>query len=245
MEKALKVTNLKKSFGSNSFAVDGISFEVEKNEVFGLIGPNGSGKTTTQRMLTAILEPTSGRIQYEDRSIKSEFDKEWLRSRIGYVPQGDCLYKDLTVDENLEIFSVPYNLPEAIKKENIDRLLQELDIVGRRKSLVKNLSGGLAKRASIAAALVHNPKVILFDEVTMGLDPNSRYQIWRLIESLKKEATIIITTHYMDEAEELCDRVAILSKGKILELDKPAKIIQRYKFKDLNQVLGEIIERER
>jgi len=241
---ALEIKNLSKIFDKGFVAVDGISFSVNENEVFGLIGPNGSGKTTTQRMLTTILSPTSGEIKFGSRIIATEADRYWMRYRIGYVPQGDCLYRDLTIDENLEIFAAPYKMSEKQKKDNIELLLDQLDITGRRKSLVRNLSGGLAKRASIAAALVHNPKIVFFDEVTMGLDPNSRYQIWKLIKELKKTATIVFTTHYMDEAEELCDRMAILSKGCILEIESPEKIIAKYKAKDLNHVLGEIIEKE-
>lgn len=244
-EPVLRVEKLTKIFGQATVAVDAISFDVMPNEVFGLIGPNGSGKTTTQRILSTILQKSGGDIYFGKRLVNSEADKNWVRNKIGYVPQGDCLYKDLTVEENLDIFSQPYHLSKTTKAANIERLLEQLELIDRRKTLVKNLSGGLAKRVSIAAALVHDPKIVFFDEVTMGLDPNSRYHIWEIIRELRKSAAIVVTTHYMDEAEELCDRIAILSNGHILEIDSPAKIINHYQVKDMNQVLMKIIKAEK
>ena len=243
MEPVIEVKNLKKRFGKIK-AVDGISFEVEANEIFGLLGPNGSGKTTSQRMLCTVLDPTSGSIRYHGRPIKP-VNVEAIRREIGYVPQGECLYGDLTIEENLRFFAKPYGLGSSKIEARITDLLKLLSLEDRKDELVKNLSGGLNKRASIAAALVHEPKILFLDEVTMGLDPNSRYHIWNLIRELKKHATIIITTHYMDEAEDLCDRIAILSKGKIMELDTPGKIIKRFNAKDLNEVIGKIIEEEK
>jgi ABC-2 type transport system ATP-binding protein len=243
-EPVLKVEKLTKIFGQSTVAINGISFEVQPNEVFGLIGPNGSGKTTTQRILSTILQKSSGTIRFGNKEIVSESDKDWVRHNIGYVPQGDCLYRDLTIEENLWFFSQPYNLPTQKRKKNIERLLERLELKDRRKTLVKFLSGGFAKRVSIAAALVHHPKFIFFDEVTMGLDPNSRYHIWEIIRELKKEASVIVTTHYMDEAEELCDQVAILSKGEILAINTPEKIIEEYQVKDMNQVLMKVIKKE-
>lgn len=239
----LEVKKIKKFFGKLK-AVNGISFAVDENEIFGLLGPNGSGKTTTQRILTTLLAPTSGEIYYDNKQLSDENAND-IRHRIGYVPQGECLFGDLTIEENLRFFATPYNLDKNHKKNKINELLERLELGDRRKHLVKNLSGGLNKRASIAAALLHEPKILFLDEVTMGLDPNSRYHIWGLIRELKNTTTIIMTTHYMDEAEDLCDRIAILSKGKIMDIDNPHKIIKRYHAKDLNEVIGRVIEREK
>jgi ABC-2 type transport system ATP-binding protein len=244
MNKILAVKNLKKIFKGGTIAVDDISFDVYKNEVFGLIGPNGSGKTTTLRMLTTLLKPTKGDIYFGGNKL-SAINAEKLRSKIGYVPQGDCLYGDLKVLENLDIFSKPYSIEEEKRQRNIYYLLNKMEINNRKNDFVRNLSGGLTKRVSITSALIHEPEILFFDEVTMGLDPNSRLHIWQLIKDLKKTTTIILTTHYMDEAESICDRIAILSQGKILELDKPKEIIKKYRAHDLNQVIGEIIEREK
>lgn len=239
----LEVKNLRKKFGK-TYAVNGISFEVEENEIFGLLGPNGSGKTTTQRMLCAVLDPSSGTIKFHGKRLNGS-NIDHIRREIGYVPQGECLYGDLTIEENLRFFATPYNIPSKALNSRIASLLEELSLSERKGELVRGLSGGLNKRASIAAALVHEPKILFLDEVTMGLDPNSRYHIWALIRKLKESATIIITTHYMDEAEDLCDRVALLKKGKIMHLDSPANIIDYYQAKDLNQVIAKIIEEEK
>jgi len=244
MSKCLEVVGLSKIFKGNIVAVDNISFFVNEKEIFGLLGPNGSGKTTTQRMLAMVLQPTAGKIKYGGRIVDTNLEKYKNRYRIGYIPQGDCLYKDLTVYENLDFFSRPYKLDSELRKKNIELLLTRLKLQDKRDTLVKNLSGGLAKRVSIAIALIHEPDILFLDEITMGLDPNSRYEIWNLLKDLKKTTSIIMTTHYMDEAETLCDRIAIMSKGKIVELDSPQNILKNHGQRDLNDVLAEIIKEE-
>ena len=239
----IEVKNLTKSF-KKLCAVDGITFSVEKNEIFGLLGPNGSGKTTTQRMLATVLEPSSGIIKYHSKILNSTTVAS-VRREIGYVPQGECLYGDLTIEENLRFFVTPYRFDNNFVADRIEELLDLLQLNARRKELVKNLSGGLKRRASIAAALIHQPKILFLDEVTMGLDPNSRYHIWDLIRRLSDTTTIILTTHYMDEAEDLCGRIALLNRGKIMHLDSPENLIRHYGVSDLNQVMGRIIEEER
>lgn len=239
----IEAKKLSKKFGK-LMAVNGISFVVEKNEIFGVLGPNGSGKTTTQRMLATVLTPSSGSIKYHGKKIDSENVSD-IRRQIGYVPQGECLYGDLTVEENLRFFATPYRLGKDFTNRKVVELLDLLGLEQRKNDLIKHLSGGLNKRASIAAALIHEPKILFLDEVTMGLDPNSRYHIWDLIRKLKETTTIIITTHYMDEAEDLCDRIALLNRGKILHLDSPSSIIKHYGVRDLNQVMGRVIEEER
>lgn len=241
MKPAVAVQNLKKVFKGSVTAVDNISFEIKPNTVFGLIGPNGSGKTTTLRMLTTILQPTSGSIVFSHKKLGANSANE-IRKIIGYVPQGACLYSDLTIEENLDIFSRPYHLDQQTRQKDIHELLDRLGLADRKNTLVKNLSGGLAKRASIASALIHKPKILFFDEVTMGLDPSSRYHIWQLVSDLKKETTIILTTHYMDEAEKLCDQIAILFEGKIVELDSPGSILTKHQAVNLDEVIGEIAE---
>jgi ABC-2 type transport system ATP-binding protein len=240
LKTIIDAKNLTKTF-NKTIAVNNVSFKVFENEIFGLLGPNGSGKTTTQRMLSTTLKPTSGKLQYYSQNLNEKLISK-VRKRIGLVPQGDCLYKDLTVEENIRLFAYAYNKKYL---KNIDSIIELLELEEKRKTLVKNLSGGLAKRASIATALIHNPKILFLDEVTMGLDPNSRYHIWQLIKQLKKNTTIILTTHYMDEAEDLCDRIAILSQGNLLDVDKPEKILLKNNCKNLNQVLGKIIKKEK
>lgn len=243
MEKVVSVKNLTKVFG-DIIAVSNISFDIFENEVFGLIGPNGSGKTTTQRMLSTILEPSSGKILFHhQKSGVLHHDK--IRKTIGYVPQGNCLYGDLTVFENLDLFSKAYDLNREKRLKKIKSLLNRLGLMTKKNALVRTLSGGFAKRTSIAAALVHEPKILFLDETTTGLDPNSRYHLWDLIKELKKESTIILTTHYMDEVEKLCDRVLILSEGKIANIGKTAQILKDYDSKDLNEVMGQVIKNEK
>lgn len=244
MKHIIETRDLLKKFGKTRVAVNGVSLNINEGETIGLIGPNSSGKTTLQRMLSTVLEPTGGSIKYNGRYIKNGRQKDKLRKNIGYVPQGDCLYGDLTIDENLLLFSEPYGINKKTREKRIEYLLNHLDLVKRRKYLVRDLSGGMAKRASIAAALVHEPKIIFMDEVTMGLDPSSRRSIWSLIRELKKDATIIITTHYLNEVSSLCDRVFILSRGKLVEDDTPSKLLEKYNVSDLDEIIEKVIKAE-
>jgi len=243
METIISVSNLTKVFNGKTVAVNDISFEIEKNTIFGLIGPNGSGKTTTQRMLTTILRPTSGIIKYKDHDlVHDEVNK--IRQIIGYVPQGESLYGDLTILENFDIFSRAFNINASKRTKRFEELLTKLHLKNRENDLVKNLSGGLAKRVSIAIALIHEPEILFLDEITNGLDSTTRLHIWELLNDLKKTATIIFTTHYLDEAENLCDKIAIMFEGKILELDEPHTIIKKYKAGNLNEVMSQIIAKQ-
>lgn len=245
MHPIIETKDLIKKFGKNKPAVGGVSLQIFPGQVIGLIGPNSSGKSTLQRMLSTVLKPTSGTIKYNGRHVRNGIQKDKLRKNIGYVPQGDCLYGDLTIEENLLLFSEPYGIRKRARKARIENLLVGLELVERRHYLVKNLSGGMAKRASIAAALVHNPKIVFMDEVTMGLDPTSRRRIWELIRELKnKKITVIMTTHYLNEVQSLCDNVFILSKGMLVENNTPKVLLDTYKTDDLDDVIQKVIKKE-
>ena len=243
MENIITCENLTKVFGGKTVAVNEISFEIEKNTIFGLIGPNGSGKTTIQRMLTTILRPTSGIIKYKNHDLNHD-EINNVRRIIGYVPQNESLYGDLEILENFDIFSRAFNLNTSKRTKRFEELLIQLHLEKRKNDLVKNLSGGLAKRVSIAIALIHEPEVLFLDEVTNGLDSTTRLHIWKLLKELKKTSTIIFTTHYLDEAEKLCDKIAIMFEGKILELNSPQNIIKKYNCKNLNEVMNKIITKQ-
>jgi ABC-2 type transport system ATP-binding protein len=242
----IETKDLFKKFGrKNRPATNGVSLKIYPGQVIGLIGPNSSGKSTLQRMLATVLKPTSGSIKYNGRHVRNGIHKDRLRRNIGYVPQGDCLYGDLTIEENLLLFSEPYGIKKRTRKKRIESLLEQLQLTERRKYLVKNLSGGMAKRASIAAALVHNPKIVFMDEVTMGLDPTSRLEIWKLVRELKEnKITIIMTTHYLNEVQSLCDNVFILSKGNLVEDDTPTALLEKYRTDDLDDVIQNVIKSE-
>lgn len=233
----IEVKNLKKYFGRTR-AVDDISFEIEKGEVFGFLGPNGSGKTTTLRMLSTILKPTAGEIKILDKNIKDNIHK--IKNEIGYIPQKESLYMDLTVRENLEFFNMGYNLTDDLLKKKIEEVLGLLELADKSSVLSRTLSGGYLKRLSIAVELVHNPQILICDEITIGLDPVLRHNIWEVLKKLKKHSTIIFTTHYLEEAEELCDRVALMSGGRILCIGKPEEIADSFKAKNLNHVFAKL-----
>ena len=229
----VEVKNLTKVF-KNNIAVNKISFDVTKNQVFGILGPNGSGKTTTLRMMTTILSPTSGEIFIEGKDYK--IDPQQIRLDIGYVPQKDALYGNLTCYENLDLFFSAYPYSDN-RKNRILEVLDEVDLLDVKNRLARDLSGGMAKRLSIACAIVHKPKVVFFDEITMGLDPVARNNIWKLVRKLKDHSTVIMTTHYMDEAEELCEELIIMSSGSIIARGNPQEIVKKYHAKGLHEVI--------
>lgn len=220
---AVKVENLTKKFGELA-AVDNISFNIKEGEIFGLLGPNGAGKTTTISMLATILKPTSGEAFVNDFEISQ--DQDGVRHSIGIVFQDQSLDDELTAYENMDFHGRLYHVPKDKRKGKIIELLKLVGLEDRKNALVKTFSGGMRRRLEIARGLLHEPKVLFLDEPTIGLDPQTRNYIWEYIGKLNKEKkiTIILTTHYMDEADKLCDTVAIINKGKIVAIDTPKKL---------------------
>ncbi len=217
----IRADELRKTYGT-LVAVDGISFEVRRGETFGLLGPNGAGKTTTIHMLAGVLPPTSGKVSIEG----ADGD---LRRSIGTAPQSLSLYQDLTAEENVRFFGRLYGLGGARLAERVDRVLDLVGLSERRRDRVRTFSGGMMRRLNLACAMVHDPPVLLLDEPTVGVDPQSRNRLFENIESLKKEGrTILYTTHYMEEAQRLCDRVAIVDHGRVMALDTVDRLIDAH-----------------
>jgi ABC-2 type transport system ATP-binding protein len=220
---AVEVENLTKRFG-DFCAVDRLTFHVDAGEVFGLLGPNGAGKSTLIRVLTTLLPPTSGSAKVNGFDVVHGANH--VRQSIGVIPQAMTSDLDLTADENMSIFAKLYGLPRAKRRRIIGELLEAVDLVQWRNKPVKMFSGGMRRRLEIARGLVHEPKIFFLDEPTTGLDPVSRVAVWEMLTKLKqqRDLTILVTTHYMDEADKLCDRIAIVDHGQIVALDSPLKL---------------------
>ena len=221
--KAIDVRDIVKRYG-NFTAVNGISFEVEEGEIFGLLGPNGAGKSTLIRMMVTLLPPTSGTAIVNGFDIVKQADE--VRKSIGVIPQAMTSDLELSVEENLIIFSKLYGVPREKRRRLIDGLLDAVELTKWRDAPVKNLSGGMRRRVEIARGLVHEPRIFFLDEPTTGLDPVSRVAVWEMLQKIKAERqlTVLITTHYMDEADKLCDRIAIVDHGELKALDSPMKL---------------------
>ncbi|MBK9121009.1 MAG: ABC transporter ATP-binding protein [Phycisphaerales bacterium] len=212
----IHAAGLRKSFGQ-LVAVADVSFDVHAGEIFGLLGPNGAGKSTTIHMLCGLLRPDAGTITVAGQSDPTRSD---VRARIGIAPQSLSLYDQLTAEENLRFFGRLYGLAGATLRQRVDHALEFVELTDRRRSRVRTFSGGMKRRLNLACALVHDPRVILLDEPTVGVDPQSRNHLFQRIEQLRAEGrTILYTTHYMEEAQRLCDRVAIIDHGKLLAID--------------------------
>ncbi|HLY61779.1 MAG TPA: ATP-binding cassette domain-containing protein [Terriglobia bacterium] len=216
----IEVDKITKRFGTFT-AVDEISFSVEHGEIFGLLGPNGAGKSTLIRMMTTLIEPTSGTARVNGFDVRNSAND--VRKSIGVIPQASTTDLDLSAEENLLIFAKLYGVPRDRRMKVIRDLLEAVELAQWGDKPVKNLSGGMRRRLEIARGLVHQPKVFFLDEPTTGLDPVSRVTVWEMLERLKKERdlTILLTTHYMDEADKLCERIAIVDHGKLVALDSP------------------------
>ncbi|HXD30548.1 MAG TPA: ATP-binding cassette domain-containing protein [Pyrinomonadaceae bacterium] len=211
----IRVQNLVKKFGDLA-AVDNISFEVDSGEIFAFLGPNGAGKTTTIKMLTTLLKPTSGSLELD--GLDPTVHRDEVRKRFGVVFQDPSLDQDLTAWENMEIHGVLYGVPRKERRERATTLLQLFELWDRRDGLVKTFSGGMRRRLEIARGLLHTPKVLFLDEPTLGLDPQSRNQMWTHVKSLNQtdNVTVFLTTHYMDEADRAATRIAIIDHGRVV-----------------------------
>jgi len=219
----VEVENLTKCFG-DFCAVDHLAFNVEHGEIFGLLGPNGAGKSTLIRMLTTLMPPTSGTARIFGYDIVR--DANSVRQSIGVIPQAMTSDLDLSAEENMSIFAKLYSIPRERRRRTIRELLKAVDLEQWADKPVKMFSGGMRRRMEIARGLVHEPKIFFLDEPTTGLDPVSRVAVWEMLARLKRERdlTILLTTHYMDEADKLCDRIAIIDHGKLAALDSPLKL---------------------
>jgi len=217
---AIVVDHITKKYGEFT-AVDDVSFVVKQGEIFGLLGPNGAGKSTLIRMMTTLLPITSGRAAINGFDVAKQSDA--ARQCMGVIPQAMTSDIDLTVQENLSIYAKLYGVPAGQREKNIEELLTTVDLLKWRDAQTKTLSGGMRRRLEIARGLVHSPRIFFLDEPTTGLDPVSRVAVWEMLTEIKEKRalTILLTTHYMDEADRLCDRVAIVDHGKLVALDSP------------------------
>jgi len=219
----IRVEKLSKKFGEVT-AVDDISFDVAAGEIFAFLGPNGAGKTTTIKMLTTSLRPTGGTISIDGLDPATQPNE--VRKRFGIVFQDPSLDQELTAYENMEIHGVLYHVPRKIRHERTEMLLKLFELWERRKAYVKEFSGGMKRRLEIARGFLHTPKILFLDEPTLGLDPQSRNQLWTHVKNLNKAegVTVFLTTHYMDEAERVADRLAIIDHGKIVAQGSPQEL---------------------
>ncbi len=216
-------------------AVDNLNLSIRRNEIFGVLGKNGAGKTTLIRLLTMQLSPTSGNIFYDNEPVEKNSAK--IKRLIGVVPQHINFDQELNVGENLELHARLFGIEKNLRRKKISDLLEYLELGDCVNENVRKLSGGMKRRLLIARALIHEPQILFLDEPTVALDPQVRRKIWSLIEDLqKKGATIILTTHYIEEAEKLCQRVAILKTGKLIALDTPKNLCEKFAAKNLEEV---------
>jgi len=222
---AIAVENIVKRYGDFE-AVKGVSFSVADGEIFGLLGPNGAGKSTLIRMMTTLIPVTSGKAIVGGHDVAKDHNE--VRRMIGVIPQALTSDQDLTVEENLSIYAKLYGVPRAQREINIAQVLEAVDLSKWRTAQTKTLSGGMRRRLEIARGLVHDPRIFFLDEPTTGLDPVSRIAVWEMLNNLKKthNLTMLLTTHYMEEADRLCDRIAIVDHGKLVALGSPVELKQ-------------------
>ena len=221
---SIEIKELSKSF-KNRKAVDSLSLEIESGKIFGLLGQNGAGKTTTIKMLCGLLSPDSGDALVEGNSIVTELQK--VKQLVSVSPQETAVAKKLTVFENLEFIAEIYGDKKSEAKKKAEAMLEKFSLSERAKDKAKSLSGGMERKLSIAMALINEPRVLFLDEPTLGLDVRARRELWKFIESLKGKMTIILTTHYLEEAESLCDKIAIMNRGKLCALGTAEEITKQ------------------
>jgi lipooligosaccharide transport system ATP-binding protein len=227
----VRARGLVKHFG-DLVAVDGIDFDVQQGEAFGFLGPNGAGKSSTMRMIGCVSPPSGGELRV--LRLDPVKDGADIRARLGVVPQDDTLDLELTVRDNMFIYGRYFGLPRRVVRERTDQLLEFVQLEERADSKVDPLSGGMKRRLTIARSLINEPEILLLDEPTTGLDPQARHLVWDRLHALKRAgATLLLTTHYMDEAEQLCDRLVVMDKGKIAAEGSPLELIRRYSTREV------------
>ena len=229
MDNVLDIQHLRKTYGKKTALVD-ISFSVKAGTCFGLLGPNGAGKSTTMKILTGIVEPDTGTVFV--KGIDAKKNPRVVKQKIGYVPQSITLYEDLSAYDNLMFFGQMYGVKGTTLQERITKVLKQTGLLDRAKDKVKEYSGGMKRRINIAAALLHNPQILILDEPTVGIDPQSRNHIFDMIQALKEEGvTIVYSTHYMEEVETLCDEIAIIDHGQIITQGNLKELKSEYSTK--------------
>ena len=227
----VRAGRLTKRFGE-VIAVDEIDVEIERGEAFGFLGPNGAGKTSAMRMIGCVSPPTSGELQV--LGMDPETEGPAIRGRLGVVPQRDTLDEELTVRENLLVYGRYFGLPRATVSERASELLEFAQLADRADSKVEPLSGGMKRRLTIARALINEPEILLLDEPTTGLDPQARHVLWDRLFRLKRSGvTLVLTTHYMDEAEQLCDRLVVMDNGRVVAAGSPRQLIEKYSTREV------------
>jgi lipooligosaccharide transport system ATP-binding protein len=238
----LEARDLVKSFGDLD-AVKGVSFSIERGESFGFLGPNGAGKTSTMRMISAVSKPSSGTLSI--LGLDPQVDGPEIRRRLGVVPQEDTLELELSVRLNLEMFGRYFDIPRGVLRERAKELLDFTQLSERANDKVDDLSGGMKRRLTIARALINRPELLILDEPTTGLDPQARHLLWERLYRLKREGvTLIITTHYMDEAEQLCDRLVVMDHGSIVAEGPPRELIARHSTREVVELRFDIDSNE-
>ncbi len=243
MENIVETSNLTKIYDKNFTAVDNLNLEIQNGEIFGLLGPNGAGKTTTIRMLTTLTKPTSGTAFVVGHDIAKEPNR--VREAIGYSTQESAVDESATAREYLSIFGHYYHLDLKRINTRIDELLELFDLTDAAGRLVKTYSGGMRKRLEIATALIHEPKLLFLDEPTLGLDIQTRVHMWQYIQKLNQNGTtILLTTHYLEEADRLCDRIAIVDHGKIAALDTPKGLKSKIKGQVVSVIVRSLEKEE-
>ncbi len=230
-EPLIRARGLVKRFGELA-AVDSVDFDLQRGEAFGFLGPNGAGKTSTMRMIGCVSPVTQGSLSVF--GLDPGRDGVKIRGRLGVVPQEDSLDMELTVRENIIVYGRYFGLPRSVLRKRADELLEFVELTDRAKDRVEPLSGGMKRRLTIARSLVNDPEVLLLDEPTTGLDPQARHVVWDRLYRLKRQGvTLLLTTHYMEEAEQLCDRLVVMDKGKIVAEGSPRELIERYSTREV------------
>ena len=230
-EPLIQARGLVKRFGELA-AVDSVDFDLQRGEAFGFLGPNGAGKTSTMRMIGCVSPVTDGKLSIF--GLDPARDGVEIRGRLGVVPQEDSLDMELTVRENIIVYGRYFGLARSVLRKRADELLEFVELTDRAKDRVEPLSGGMKRRLTIARSLVNDPEVLLLDEPTTGLDPQARHVVWDRLYRLKRQGvTLLLTTHYMDEAEQLCDRLVVMDKGKIVAEGSPRELIDRYSTREV------------